>query len=162
MSPSSEHEQLKDEITSLVNVVAEEMNIDVHGPGSTTFRREDLARGFEPDSCFYVEHTARMRGKTELDLHVDPPPDLIIEIDITSPSISKFPIFAQLAVPEVWRYDGKRWTILTLHEGAYVEQPQSIALPVLTADAIGHFLQAGQMLPRPAWWRQVREWVRQQ
>lgn len=101
VSPSAEHEHLKEMATLLVNIAAEEMSVNVEGFGSTTFRREDLARGFEPDACFYVQNVGRVKGKTRLDLTVDPPPDVIVEIDITSPSLSKFPIYAQMAVPEV-------------------------------------------------------------
>ncbi len=75
MSPSPEHEQLKDIAAQLVNVVAEEMILDLQGLGSTTFRREDLKRGFEPDSCFYIRNAELIRGKTKLDLRTDPPPD---------------------------------------------------------------------------------------
>ena len=100
MSPSPEHEQLKDKVTLLVNVVAEELNVDVEGLGSTTFRREDLACGFEPDRCFYVQNAARIRGKTELDLRTDPPPDVVIEVDITGPSINKSRSLRNSACPK--------------------------------------------------------------
>jgi Uma2 family endonuclease len=72
MSPSAEHEQLKETVTLLVNIVAEEMPINVEGFGSTTFRREDIARGFEPDACFYIDNLARVKGKSELDLTEQP------------------------------------------------------------------------------------------
>ena len=89
MSPSPEHEALNRSIALLVEFLAAELGIDVYDLGSTTFRREDLERGFEPDSCFYIENEERVRGKTRKDLSVDPPPDLVIEIDITSlPSAS--------------------------------------------------------------------------
>ncbi len=161
MSPSAEHENLNRTAASLVEVVAEEMALDMMNLGSTTFRREDLKRGFEPDSCFYVQSVERVRGKTELDMTVDPPPDLLIEIDITSPSINRFPLFAQLGVPEVWRYDGKRWMILALEGGEYAERKESIALPGLTAARIGRFVEEGRTMRRPEWLRWVRDSVRQ-
>lgn len=156
MSPSPEHEQLKDKVTLLVNVVAEELNVDVEGLGSTTFRREDLECGFEPDSCFYVQNAARIRGKTELDLQTDPPPDVVIEVDITNPSINKFPIFAQLGVPEVWRYQRRRWIILVLEGERYVEREESTALPGLTGAVIERFVEEGRSMRRPEWLRRVR------
>lgn len=161
VSPSPEHEALKDAATQLVYAVADGRDLDLQCLGSTTFRREDLARGFEPDACFYIRSVTLIRGKTELDLYVDPPPDLVIEIDITSPSINKFPIFAQLGVPEVWRYDGKRWMILTRAGEGYVEQAGSVALPGVTAAVINRFIEESRTLARPAWLRGVREWARQ-
>lgn len=161
MSPSPEHEKLKHTISVLVEVLAEGMDIDLEGLGSTTFKREDLKRGFEPDSCFYVQSVKRVRGKTELDMTIDPPPDLLIEIDITSPSISRFPLFAQLGVPEVWRYDGERWMILALEGDEYVARGESIALPGLTAAQIAHFIEEGRTMRRPEWVRWVRDSVRQ-
>ena len=161
MSPSPEGEKLKENTALLVNAVAEGMDIDIEGLGSTTFRREDLDRGFEPDGCFYIQNVKRVKGKTELDLRTDPPPDVVIEIDITNPSINKFPIFAQLGVPEVWRYDGGRWMVLALADGEYIEQAASIALPGLTAALILRFLEESQTLRRPDWLKRVREWARQ-
>ena len=161
MSPSPEHERLKELASLFVNAAAEGMDVDLEGLGSTTFRREDLKRGFEPDSCFYVQSVKRVRGKIELDMTVDPPPDLTIEIDITSPSINRFPLFAQLGVPEVWRYDGERWMILALEGGEYVERKESIALPGLTAAQIAHFIEEGRTMRRPEWLRWVRDSVRQ-
>src|SRR3954462_13121446 len=114
MSPSPEHEKFNRRIAQLVLAVSDELGIEAEDLGSTTFRREDLARGFEPDSCFYIQNEERIRGKGRIDLTVDPPPDLVIEIDITSPSFSKLPIYAQIGVPEVRRYDGERMTILVL------------------------------------------------
>lgn len=161
MSPSPVHEKLKENTALLVNAVAEGMDIDVEGLGSTTFRREDLDRGFEPDGCFYIQNVERIKGKAELDLRTDPPPDLVIEIDITNPSINKFPIFAQLGVPEVWRYDGGQWTILALADGECIEREASIALSGLTAELILRFLEESQTLRRPDWLKCVREWARQ-
>jgi Uma2 family endonuclease len=162
MSPSPEHERLKHVVALFVEVVAEELSINVEGLGSTTFRRADLQRGFEPDACFYVQNAGRIRGKTELDLTVDPPPDVVIEIDLTSPSLAKFPIFAQLGVPEVWRYDGRRWQIFCRADVAYVEQAESLALPGLTAEVLTGLLAESRMLDRLEWLRRVRTWVREQ
>lgn len=101
MSPSAEHAELSRAITLLVNVVTEELEIDVRGFGSTIFRREDLARGFEPDSCFYIQYVEDISGKSTLDFVIDPPPDLIIEVDLTNASLNKFSIYAQVGVPEI-------------------------------------------------------------
>src|SRR5437868_2462482 len=82
MSPLSEHERINRTIALLIEILAEEMNIDVEDFGSTTFKREDLARGFEPDSSFYIQNEEKVKGKDNIDLNSDPPPDLVIEVDI--------------------------------------------------------------------------------
>jgi Uma2 family endonuclease len=160
MSPSAEHEELSHVLTLLVNVVAEELDIDVRGFGSTTFRREDLARGFEPDSCFYIQSVERISGRTRLDLTIDPPPDLVIEIDLTSPSLDKFPIYAQVGVQEIWRYDGTELRIYHLEHAAHVEREVSATLPGLTRRILTQFVADSKSLKRPAWLRRVRTWVR--
>lgn len=156
---SAEHEEDKDVLTLLVNVLAEEMDIDVRSFGSTTFQREDLERGFEPDACFYIAHEAQVRGKKKLDLAIDPPPDLVIEIDITSPSLNKFSIFAAMRIPEVWRYDGEMLTIFTLAGDEYIERIESVALPTVTSNVLSNFVRDSKQMKRTAWLRRVREWV---
>jgi Uma2 family endonuclease len=157
---SFEHETLKHIIATLVELLAGEMEIDVEGGGSTTFRREDLAKGFEPDACFYIRHAERVRGKKQINLTEDPSPDLVIEIDITSPSLNKLPIYAAVGVPEIWRYDGQELTIFQLEGGGYREQTESTALPGVTSAQLSRFIEESQELRRPAWLRHVREWAR--
>lgn len=162
MSPSAEHEEINHVLTLLVNIVAEELDIDVRGFGSTTFRREDLARGFEPDSCFYIQSVARISGRTTLDLVMDPPPDLVIEIDLTNSSLDKFPIYAQVGVPEIWRYDGSELRIFHLENTLYAAHDESAALSVLTRDVLSQFLAESKSLRRTAWIRRVRSWIQTQ
>lgn len=162
MSPSPEHEAYNRSIALLVETLAEELGIDVYDLGSTTFRREDLERGFEPDSCFYIQNEEQVRGKDRIDLAVDPPPDLVIEIDITSPSFSKLPIYAQMGIPEVWRYDGKRLTILVLEGSDYAESTDSIVLPPATNTALTGFVEKSKATRRTIWLKSVREWARKQ
>ena len=160
MSPSAEHERLKETATLLVNVVAEELRINAEAFGSTTFRRPDAGRGFEADSCFYIQSLARGKGQTEIDLRVDPPPDLVVEIDVTTSSLDKLSIFAALGVPEVWRYHDARLRIFHLAQGALVERDESAALPGVTAALVTRFLTAARTLDRLTWLRQVRTSVR--
>jgi Uma2 family endonuclease len=160
MSPSAEHEKAKDTTALLVNVWAEENELDIMGFGSTTFRREDLARGFEPDACFYIQSVDLIRGKTDLSLDVDPPPDLVIEIDITSSSLNKLAIFGQLGVPEVWRYDGERLYIFRFDGREYTEQTSSSSLPGVTAEAVSSLLEDSQRMRRPDWLKRVRSLAR--
>ncbi len=157
ISPSPEHEKLNRRIAQLIITFTEEMNIEAEDLGSTTFRREDLERGFEPDSCFYIENKGRIRGKDRIDLTVDPPPDLVIEIDITSPSLDKVPTYARMKVPEVWRFDGQRLAILALEGTVYVESAQSTVLPPLTGATLSNFIEKSKTTKRTAWLKVVRE-----
>ncbi len=159
---SFEHEKINRLFHSLFEVVAEEMDIDFENAGSTTLKREDLHRGFEPDTCFYVNHAEHIRGKTHIDLSVDPPPDLVIEIDLSSLSLDKLPSYAAVGVAEVWRYYEKSVEILILDSGTYERQEESGVLPGLTDKVISRFIKDGYSMKRTEWVRSIREWVRQQ
>jgi len=163
VSPLPEHERRNRLLSTVVLVVAEETQIDIADLGSTTFRRRDLARGFEPDSCFYVRHEASVRGRTEIDLLTDPPPDLVIEIDLTHSSLDKLPLYARLGMPEVWRDDGTRVLILVRRPDGdgYIEAAASPTFPVLTADALGRWLGEGLTGPSTSWMAAFRTWVRE-
>lgn len=158
---SAKHEALKHTLALLVDIIAEELEVDAYGLGSTTFRREDLGRGFEPDACFYIQNEEIIRGKDEIDLTVDPPPDLLIEVDITSPSLNKLSIFSELGIAEIWRYDGDGLTILHLHNDGYVESNESLALNPVTADMLGQFVADSVKMKRVAWLRQIRTVIRE-
>ena len=158
---SAKHEKPNRALALLVEVFAEEMDVDVENLGSTTFKREELGRGFEPDSCFYIQNAERIRGKEEIDLLVDPPPDLVIEIDITSSSLNKFSVFAAFGVQEIWRYDGARVSIFRLEAETYHEQAESTVLPKVTSEVLTTFIAEDKHLKRTAWLRHVREWTRQ-
>ena len=160
MSPSAEHESIAYYIGLLVAVFAEEAGVDVYGVGSTTFDREDLERGFEPDACFYVRNAERVRGKPRIDLSLDPPPDLVIVVDITSPSLDKFPIYARAGIPEIWRHDGESLAIFELRGEEYIEVAESKILRPLTSEALSGFIAQRSSLDIVTWMRRVREWSR--
>jgi Uma2 family endonuclease len=162
MVVSSRHERPNRTLATLVEVLAEEWGIDIASLGSMTIKRKDLQKGFEPDSCFYVQHVDSIHGKQEIDIAVDPPPDLSIEVDITSGSLNRFPIFAAVGIPEVWRFDGNRVAILRVESGGYVEAANSPTFPKVTGDILTMFLGESQTLKSTAWLRKVREWARSQ
>src|SRR3990172_3796605 len=160
MSPTPEHERLNRRINLIVDIVAAELDIRVDVLGSTTFRREDIDRGFEPDSCFYVAKADRVRGKKRIDLGKDPAPDLVIEIDITSSSIPKIPIFAHFGVPEVWQYDGSSLRMSKLEGNEYVSIDRSLAFPIITSRVLEDFLAKSQEWEdHPRLVRFIRDWV---
>jgi Uma2 family endonuclease len=158
---SFNHETTNRALASLVEALADGMEIDFINAGSTTFKREELLKGFEPDTCFYIQHAARVRGKKQIDLTEDPPPDLAIEVDLTDLSLNKLPIYAAIGVPEIWRYDGQALTILRLEGSEYWEQKESTALPGVSGPDIARFIEESQKLTRPVWLRRVREWAQQ-
>ncbi len=162
LSPSKKHEEISDIMESLVKELAMELEIDVLAAGSTTFKREDLERGFEPDGCFYFGAAAgRVRAMDDIDLDAgDPPPDLVVEADITSSSLEKLPIYARLGVAEVWRYAGGRPDILGLRGEGYERMAQSRFLSPLTSEDLVRFVEEGLRKERPGWVREVRRWVR--
>jgi Uma2 family endonuclease len=161
MSPSKAHEHVKRLIGRLVEVFTEELNIDIESASSTTFKREDLERGFEPDECYYIAHAAMVHGKDDIDMTVDPPPDLIIEVDISRSSLNKFGIYRALAIPEVWRYDGETLRLYVLHDAGYTEVPHSAALPQLPIATLQSFLQQRASLSETQLVRRFRAVVRE-
>jgi Uma2 family endonuclease len=160
MVTSYEHENLTHVIALLVELLAGELEMDIEGAASTTFQREDLAQGFEPDASFYLQHAADIRGQKQIDLHIDPAPELVIEIDITHPSLNKFPIFAGLGIPEVWRYHRQALTIFKLEGGSYRAHAASELFVGVTGTDLTRLIAESQQVKRTEWLRSVREWAR--
>lgn len=161
MSPTQEHEESNRTLAALIELVADELRINIRRLGSTTFKRPDLLKGFEPDSCFYIQSAPRIRGKRRIELPQDPPPDLLIEIDVTSSSLDRFALFAQTGVSEVWRYDRSRVQFLGLENAEYEEITHSLAFPILTSEIVSQFLEESLELESAEWSLRLREWVRQ-
>lgn len=160
MSPSDQHEQLTDAVRLLVHLVAETMRKNVKGYGSMTFRRRDIQRGFEPDACFYSKNLHHVLGKkSKLDLRTDPPPDLVIEIDLGRSSLNKESIMAQFGVPELWRYRRRSWRIFILGLGGYREQTESSVLPGLQRHLIMTLIEESRTLEPLVWNERVRRAV---
>jgi Uma2 family endonuclease len=162
MVPLPPHEGYKKLMGRLVEVITEETETEIRSLRSTTWRRDDLKKGLEADECYYIQHEAAVRGKAEIDLTIDPPPDLAIEVDNTSSSMNRMEIYAALGVPEVWRYNGETLTIEHLVEGGYVAQEDSAVLPLLQRGDILRFLQTSQTMGETSWVREFRRWVREQ
>lgn len=157
MSPSAKHERFNRLLADFIMVVALEWDIDFDNVGSNTFKRKDLQQGFEPDSSFYFQNVERIRDKEQIDLKSDPPPDLVIEIDIYSSSLERFPIFAGVGVPEVWHYDGKSVTIFELKGQEYRPREASLTLPKVTAQMMTKLLRESKKMKRTDWLRRVRD-----
>ena len=119
MTPLDPHESYKKLLGRFVEALTEELDVEICSLGSRTCSREDLVRGLEPDQCYYIQNEQVVWDKEQIDLNQDPPPDLVIEIDITSSSINRLDLYADLGVPEVWRYDGRCLTIYRLEAKRY-------------------------------------------
>jgi Uma2 family endonuclease len=162
VTPSMAHEETAHTLTLLIDIVTAIMGIPIRRVGSTTFRREDLQRGFEADASFYIQREPGMRGKREADLSVDPPPDVIVEMEMSRSALNKLALFASMGVPEVWRCDGQRVIILALDGDHYRESAESLAVPVLTGADLTRFLAESRTQLSPDWFQAVSEWARAQ
>lgn len=160
MVPLPEHEYFKETIGDAIKDIAEVLNLDYESYGSTTWRQQAKQAGLEPDNCFYVQNEVYIRGKFDIDLSQDPPPDLALEIDITSKSLNRFPIYARLGVPEIWCYDDGKLLIYSLHQGEYVLSKYSCVFPSLAIGELPELIAAYRDRGRLALRRAVREWVR--
>jgi len=160
MVPLAGHEDGKIIIGNLVEILLEELNIEFRNLGSTTFKRRDRASGVEPDACFYIQNEAAIRGKDRIDLNFDPPPDLAIEIDITSSSEIKKNSYEALGVPELWIYDGRSLQINVLQHRQYVEINQSQIFPNLPiVEVIPQYVAQSKVGGRNAAVKAFRAWV---
>jgi Uma2 family endonuclease len=160
--PLDPHKTFKKLLGRLIEAATEELNLEIRSLGSRTCDREDLAKGLEPDQCYYIQHEAEVRGIAQIDLSQFPPPDLAVELDMTSSSLNRFSIYADLNVPEVWRYDGRSLTIYTLQAGEYQVSDYSIALPLLQAADIMRFLELHPSTGENSLIKQFRQWIRDQ
>jgi Uma2 family endonuclease len=143
-SPKRLHEQITRLVDMIVTLLAFESGLNVDNCGAMTLRVEAVQRGGEPDSCFYLANEAAVRGVEEIDLQIHPPPDIVLEVDITSPSLDKFGLYQAARVPEVWRYDGAHMSLYTLAEEQYETASHSLCFPHLTAAMLERYLTIGR------------------
>ncbi len=140
MTLSQRHEKYSTLIERMVDRLSLFLRVKVLFYGSATMRKREKQKGVEPDACFYVQNASLVGTKDEIDFNTDPPPDVVVEIDLHHDSISKFPIYAALGVPEFWRYDGNVLTIYHLIEEQYQPSEASQSLPLLTSSILTEFL----------------------
>ncbi|MFM7601989.1 MAG: Uma2 family endonuclease [Pseudanabaena sp.] len=154
-----EHEKIKVLIGDFVKALLETMEIDFEGFGSTTFKRVDKLAGLEPVECFYIQNNVAMRGIRKLDMTIDPPPDLAIEVDVTSKT--KFDVYRALDVPELWLYD-QTLKIYILHNGEYIESELSpIFGDIPIRDVIPQFLEISLSQGRSTAMKAFRAWMQE-
>lgn len=163
MSPLFEHEEDNRILARIVEVLAEEWLVNLRNAGSLTLRREERHRGLEPDSSFYIQSLERIVGRRRIDITAgDPVPDLVIEVDITSPSLDKIVLYAEFGVSEVWLLRQDRVSILLLNGDEYQAASHSRALPRLTQEALNNFLRLSRTELYLNWLSAIRSWAREQ
>ncbi len=159
MSPSRKHELYKGLISRLVDVLTEELNLEYVSFGAMTWRRKKKSKGTEADECFYIQNFSQVADKDEINLEIDPPPDLVIEVDIYHDSSGKFSIYAALGVPEIWQHDGSEIHFYRLTENEYQEISHSACFPFLSAQVLTQFLTPQEGKGMNALKRAFRAWV---
>ncbi len=163
MAPLPIHDRVKKAVSRVIEMYSLEVDIPVEGFGSTTFKRRDLRKGLEPDECYYVANIAAVEGRTEFDFTIDPPPDLAIEVDWRSRSIDRQSIYAALGVPEIWRYDGTKFTYLKRSkQGKYVHTEKSLAFPNLPVSDLNRFVEMAMAGRQHETMKALQKWVRSQ
>jgi Uma2 family endonuclease len=158
---SQRHEQAAQLLGLFVTRLAEEWEIPYEPLGMTTWKMPGAAKGLEADQCYYIQHHAVAREQEVLDFDIDPPPDLAIEVDITSSSLDRMAIYAALGVPEVWRYDGRTMSMYQLQPaGQYEPFESSRCIPGIRPADVERFIELGRTTDKIRWARELRDWAR--
>ncbi|MEL6778917.1 MAG: Uma2 family endonuclease [Cyanobacteria bacterium J06597_16] len=158
-APLYAHESFKITLGDLVKVLLEELDINYAASGSTTLKRQDLGKGAEPDDSFYIQNCGKVLGKKRIDLNVDPPPDLAIEIDLTSKT--DIEIYEALGVSELWRFDEGALRIDVLQKRRYVQTQKSLNFPDWPiADLAVQYIEKANAKGQGHATKEFRKWVR--
>lgn len=158
--PSQKHERKSEFLGDIVKTIAEEREVELLSLHSTTFKKDDIEKGVEPDGCFYLQSYDKVFGTEKIYLE-EFPPDLVIEVDIFSPSLDRFPIYAKFKVPEIWRYKNDEVKIYFFDGEDYFEADESIALPQITGEILTGFLAKSETMRRSAWLKTMRQWAQE-
>jgi Uma2 family endonuclease len=158
MVPLEAHESPSDLVGVYIRTLAFECGLNIKGLASTTLRRKALLKGAEPDKCYYLQNEPLVRGRT-VDLDQDPPPDLVVEIDISHSDIDKDNLYAQIGIPEFWRFNGQTLKIFQLQQGQYQEVTVSPSFPWVPLEVFYRFLQQCQDIGETQAYQELRAWV---
>ncbi|HWB13649.1 MAG TPA: Uma2 family endonuclease [Pirellulales bacterium] len=162
MTLSQLHERLSRLLHQFVKILTQEHGWEVASAGSTTMHAEERASGVEADESYYIRHEEIVREREEYDPAVDPPPDLVVEIDLSSSSSRRMLVYAELGVPELWRYDGEHLAFKSLgDDGQYHTIERSLSFPGLRSVELEPFLKRRGALGENALEREFREWLRE-
>jgi Uma2 family endonuclease len=157
MSPSKKHEQISYLVGRMIDEWTIARDIEIHAGRTTTFCRQDLDRGLEPDNCYWIAHEALVREFEQIDLSAHPPPDLALEVDVTSTWVPKLPIYQALGVPEVWRWRDEAVEMFALNSaGVYERISASVSLPGFPHELMVELLRRRRTLGNNAFIREFR------
>lgn len=161
MITKSPHEFYKKLLAKLVEITLYELDIPVRSGGSMTFQRDDLQKGYEHDECWWIAHEPNVRGRSEFDFTKDPPPDLAVEVEISSSLVNRMSIFAAMRVPEIWRFNGRMLRFLALQpDGKYQDSEHSLAFDFLKPEHLLPFLSLDEATDETTRVRQFVQWLR--
>lgn len=162
MLPSRLHERANWLLGRFIECWFEELDLPLDAGGSTTYMLEGLEKGLEPDNCYYIQNEAAVRGKDQIDLTIDPPPDLAVEVEVSSPLLSKLPVYAAIRVPEIWHWRNGQIHVLLLNaDGNYAESSESRCLPGFPLTEAARLIELRHDLDVMSLLREFRKWVRQ-
>lgn len=148
MPPTYDHEYSSVSVHDFIRFYCFEFEIDMISAGSTTLKNKLAEKGVEPDECFYIQSAEKVIGKTfKSNEYIMP--DVAVEIDVTTDSLDKFPIYSALKVSEVWIYDGKKISFNKLKGKKYHQISHSDALPLLSAENLTNFLRISKEKGQP-------------
>ncbi len=159
--PSPEHKEYVDLIQDLTRLLVRELGLKLESRGTALLKRELRETGAQPDGCFYIQNAVKIIGKRVIDLSSDPPPDIVVEVDLSSESLGKFPIYAALGVPEIWRYDGAVFKMYHLAGQIYLEADASLAFPFLTAVVMTELIEQSKLTGQDEALENFRIWIQQ-
>ena len=163
MTLSFGHEQSSRMLGRFVVVLTEELGMPLCSGGSTTLRKRKKRKGLEPDDCFWIHHESQVRGKQRINLRIDPPPDLAIEVDVSRTSVPRIPVYADMNVPELWRLqDWQVHILLRQINGEYLDSPASALFPFVKPADLQRFVDLRGQKDENAIVAAFRQWVRQQ
>ncbi|MDJ0595249.1 MAG: Uma2 family endonuclease [Pleurocapsa sp. MO_226.B13] len=162
MTPLMPHENSNRVIEGFVVVMCEELGLEIKRTGSLTLTRDDLERGGEPDSSYYIQNESSVRDRENIDLAIDPPPDLVLEVEYSRSAIDKLTLYASMGIPELWRFNGSLLRIYTLADQQYTEVEFSPTFNPIPVKEIPRFLQQTKTKGENAITRDFRGWVKQQ
>ena len=158
MVPLPEHEKAKEIIGDMVKILLEAGQIAFESLGSTTLKNKRMSQAVEPDTCFYIQNQAAVIGKNRLDMSVDPPPDLAIEIDLTSRT--QLDNYQILGVPELWRYARRGLQINVLQAEQYIKSDVSLTFPnIPSVELVNQYTQQSQVAGRTSAIQAFKNWV---
>ena len=156
------HENSNRLIEAFVGLLCEELGLEVKSTGSLILTRDDLEKGGEPDSSYYIQNESIVRDKENIDLETDPPPDLVLEVEYSRPKVDKLSLYAAMGIPEFWRYNGTVLRVYVISAGQYTEVETSPTFPVLLVKQIPQFILQAQKDGQMSTIRAFRTWVKQQ